>query len=508
MKIEYIFVKSLDEYCTSKEQFCNFLCSNKHIRLKKLGEEVSEKQILLLDEYELEYRLEYILIEKSQECGFHLLIEIAENGDEQADILELFDITVREINIKNGNQFSINTIWNDASAYYGKKLYPEIIKIEGMLRKIIYLFMLKTAGSRWFNESTPEKFKVSIESVIEKNNKPINEINSDWLTYADFITLIYFFTAPYSLKSNIKELFEELELYITEDKLQNKNENNDKKALTAEIVNKLSDEFKPKNNWERYFSDKLTIKSQKKFSEDWSSLYNIRNKVAHGKPIHKEDYNKAICLIEKYCGAFDECISIIDTLEITSEEAKAVEDIAQQVISKEPKEILGNGGISDYNNQIRLDGAYAGIKILNERISEIGSSLNKDSTLQVGKTIADSLYPVASNVGILSGIKGLEQVTSQLQTHNELALNKEGRFRITDQVPNVLEPTITQDTWISKLGENIHLGKITAALDVPLRIDEPILNVELDKSGKLLVMQKSYGIQSEIIEKETETSDE
>lgn len=57
MKIEYIFVKSLDEYCTSKEQFCNFLCSNKHIRLKKLGEEVSEKQILLLDEYELEYRL-------------------------------------------------------------------------------------------------------------------------------------------------------------------------------------------------------------------------------------------------------------------------------------------------------------------------------------------------------------------------------------------------------------------------------------------------------------------
>lgn len=52
------------------------------------------------------------------------------------------------------------------------------------------------------------------------------------------------------------------------------------------------------------------------------------------------------------------------------------------------------------------------------------------------------------------------------------------------------------------------LGKITAALDVPLRIDEPILNVELDKSGKLLVMQKSYGIQSEIIEKETETSDE
>lgn len=60
-------------------------------------------------------------------------------------------------------------------------------------------------------------------------------------------------------------MFEELELYITEDKLQNKDENKDKKVLTAEIVNKLSEEFKPKNNWERYFSEKLTIKSQKNF---------------------------------------------------------------------------------------------------------------------------------------------------------------------------------------------------------------------------------------------------
>lgn len=508
MKTEYVFVKSLNEYCTSKEQFCNFLCLNKRIRFKKIGEDISEKQILLLDEYELEYRLEQNIVEKSQECGFHLLVEIAENGDKQADILELFDITVREINEKNGNQFSINTIWNDASAYYGKKLYPEIIKIEGMLRKIIYLFMLKTAGSKWFHESTPEKFKVSVESVMEKNNKPKNEINSDWLTYADFITLIYFFTAPYSLKSNIKELFEELELYVTEDKLQNKDKNKDKKVLTAEIVNKLSEEFKPKNNWERYFSDKLTIKSQKKFSEDWSSLYDIRNKVAHGKPIHKGDYNKAISLIEKYCGVFDECISIIDTLEITSEEAKAVEGVAQQVISKEPKEIFGNQVISDYSNQIRLDGAYAGIKILSERIGEIGSSLNKDSILQAGKTITESLFPVSSNVGIVSGIEGLKQVTSQLPIHNELALDKEVLFRITDQIQNIVGSTITQDALISNLGENIHLGKITAALDAPLRIDEPILNVTLDKNGKFLVTQKSDSIRSQIIETETETSDE
>lgn len=31
---------------------------------------------------------------KSQEYGFHLLVEIAENRDKQADKLELFDMTV------------------------------------------------------------------------------------------------------------------------------------------------------------------------------------------------------------------------------------------------------------------------------------------------------------------------------------------------------------------------------------------------------------------------------
>lgn len=104
------------------------------------------------------------------------------------------------------------------------------------------------------------------------------------------------------------------------------------------------------------------------------------------------------------------------------------------MISKEPKEILGNQVISDYSNQIRLDGAYAGIKILSERIGEIGSSLNKDSILQASKTMTESLFPVTSNVGIISSIEGLKQVTSQLPIHNELALDKEVLFRITDQI--------------------------------------------------------------------------
>lgn len=99
--------------------------------------------------------------------------------------------------------------------------------------------------------------------------------------------------APYPLKSDLTSLFKELEKYKdiekindeTTDKIGNKHSS---KKLTSEILKKLSDEYETKNNWERYFSDKLKVKSPTKFSKDWGTLYNIRNKVAHGKKLKKQ----------------------------------------------------------------------------------------------------------------------------------------------------------------------------------------------------------------------------
>lgn len=129
---------------------------------------------------------------------------------------------------------------------------------------------------------------------LKKNNCKKTDINAEWLIYADFITLGKFFTAPYALKSNLKDLFRELAQYTTNTAETNKN------MLTQQELDKLSDEYEPKNNWDRYFSNKLSVKSPNKFSKDWSSLYDIRNKVAHGKPINKNDYSKASELISLY----------------------------------------------------------------------------------------------------------------------------------------------------------------------------------------------------------------
>lgn len=328
MKLEYAITKPADDYCATKELFCGLLCSNRRIAFQD-ADGKSPETLLLFDGHELKCRVELTNVQ-TKEVVFHMIVEAQGEEAEQAEILEELDAVVKQLISRVDYQFTVNTLWNDVTAYYGKILYPKISHVENMLRKIIYLFMLKTVGRDWLNTDAPKKFRDDILNVIDKNNQDYAAIRGDWLVYADFISLVHFFTAPYALRSDINALFAELEKYKTVKKSR-KN-----KPLDEDALQKLAEQFKPKSNWDRYFSDKLGVDSPGKFSHDWSSLYGIRNKVAHGRPIGKEDHDKAIALIDMFTAAFEKCISIIDELEITDEQADAVGMVAQKVIQPEP----------------------------------------------------------------------------------------------------------------------------------------------------------------------------
>lgn len=126
MKMEYIFIKQKDDYCVSQEMFQNFLCTNKRIWFK--SEEDNKSNIIVFDGQKFEYALESTEVEKSNEIIFHLMVESQGDGETQAGILEHFDFLINEINEKNGAQFAINTIWNDVSSYYGKKIVSRHFK--------------------------------------------------------------------------------------------------------------------------------------------------------------------------------------------------------------------------------------------------------------------------------------------------------------------------------------------------------------------------------------------
>lgn len=519
MKMEYIFIKQKDDYCVSEEMFRNFLCGNKRIEFKDIGD--NKASVIIFEGQNLEYGLEAVDVEKSNEMIFHFMVEVPGDEEGQAGILESFDSLIKEINEKNGVQFAINTIWNDVSSYYGKKLYPEILKVENMLRKIIYLFMLKTVGSKWVDVGAPEKFQISINNVIEKNNKTKNEINAEWLTYADFITLGYFFTAPYSMKTDLKVLFKELKQYESINTLSNgekwiddesKRENKEKrKELTADTIRKMSDEYEPKNNWDRYFSDKLSVKGPNKFSKDWGSLYDIRNKVAHGRPINGADFIKANELIKLFTTTFNECIEIIDTLEITVEEAEAVEAVAQQVRRKEQTDVFERENfpaeIKQYSNSAKLglENLLGRVKITGDTIGNSG--LLSDSVLGTRNALSGIFGDLPDTGGFASIVRGIDPLISGFAKSNGLFIGNEGVVRGAECMREVLTPLSSQITILPKFSESLKEERIMAALDKPIIIDSPISKIGLNENINWETKQKTDFLGIETTESKIKMSD-
>lgn len=485
MKIEYIFIKPKDDYCVSEEMFKNFLCGNNHIKFKK--SENTKSGLIVFDGKDIKYSLESADVEKSDEMFFHFMVEVSGEGKTQAQILEKLDLRVKEINEKSGSLFAINTIWNDVSLYYGKKLYPEILEVENMLRKIIYIFMLKTVGSKWIHVGTPKRFQNSINDVIEKDNKTKNEIKTEWLTYADFITLGDFFTVRYSIKTDLTALFVELNQYVSVDslsdgekcvdgKLKSKNKKT-AKELTSDIIKRISDDYEPKSNWERYFSDKLGDKGPKKFSDEWSSLYNIRNKVAHGRPINSHEFKKANEFIDNFRNTFKECIGIIDTLEISAEEANAVGAVAQQVIQNEQIGILGK---ENYPLEIKLNSSLDGLYSL--------------KTPQKLNSMFGTTYAFPNWQGICSPLLKVDKEGNYFVSNETL-------LHATERANAASEPLLSQINKVQSLSETLKTERITAALDKQIFIEPSISEPMQTESLNLNTVQKIYP--SDI--KETET---
>lgn len=315
MKIEYMLVKGKDDFCQTVDQFNSLLSSNTRVVLKDHTFEADHRSV--------DYSVEMYEVESSKETLFKVTFDVKqEKEEEQILALESADNVLRRINEKI-KAFQINTIWDDVSMYYVRKLYPAIIEVEALLRQIIYLFMMKNVGSKWLKEQSPEEVKKSIKSTLEKNNQS-SYPDTDALIYADFVTLGWFFFSKYSLKSDYQTLIKKFR----------ENEN-----MEAEKLTELLDQYESKSNWDRYFADTIAVDD---LSDKWNKLYGFRNQVAHTKKITKTDYNAACAIIDELKPAFLQSLQLINTISMTVEESEAVEEVAEQTIA--PKTVIVRGG--------------------------------------------------------------------------------------------------------------------------------------------------------------------
>lgn len=310
MEVEYLFIKKEDDFCNDIEGFKNLLLTNNRITI--------DDKILHIGKCDFNYFLRKQNIEKVKEISFYLCIKSIEGmpEDKQISSLERANTVIRRI-VEKYKDFYINTIWDDVSIYYGEKLYPHIVNIENLLRKIIYRFMIKILGSQWVEQALPKEVKESIQKTLEKNKESqenVHNILEDCLYSADFIQLGLFFFNKYSNKNDFQRLIRDLK---------------SKEKLTKSEIEKLVQPYESMSNWDRYFSDKLNIEN---LWENWKQLYGYRNKIAHSKIIDKKDYDVAMSIIKKLKVAFNKCLDCIDEVEVTPDECEMIKTVANQTI--------------------------------------------------------------------------------------------------------------------------------------------------------------------------------
>ena len=308
MTIEYLLTKSTDDFCNTKEQFISQLLTNSRLEIKGKTIKFSKSKL----SYSLE--LDTVKHNNNRETVFYFTVSCTEKEENAVETLGEFDALLRRI---CEEMFVINTIWDPVSMYYAKLLYPKIIEVENMLRKIIYRFMIKTVGSDWYNDATPEDVKKSIKHVQDKNSH--ENMASDQLYNADFIQLKDFFFKHYSIRQLTPNSFLSLSdtLSSSED------------SISVDKLKEFIALYEMKSNWDRYFAGKIQVED---LGKKWEELYTYRNKVAHCKRINKKEYEKANALITELTSAFNACIGSISTIELTNEQTEAVTDQNKNVV--------------------------------------------------------------------------------------------------------------------------------------------------------------------------------
>lgn len=431
MKIEYMLIKQKDDFYNTVEQLKNLLHTNSRIELND--------DSLMVSGVELSYSLtvKEINTGNKAEMVFCFDVSVREENDNIAIKLEEFDVLLRRINSECGNHFKINTIWDDISIYYAEKLYPHLVKVENLLRKIIYRFMINIAGSSWFDNTVPQKVKDSIGETLKKNNLSLDETGEDQLYYADFIQLGLFFFQPYTLKP------------LTQESIKKIKEN---LGGNEEELNALLENYTSKSNWDRYFAEKIPVDDLLK---KWRQLYIYRNQVAHTKRVKRTEYEKAMEIINELVIAFDSCLEHIDDVEMSEDESTAAQEVAKETVSSGRTVI--RGGMDDrvlfsMPSKITIGDEYPGVV----KAAEILGDANK------------YFVPATSILsGLSSGLLQFEDNTQRLMSSIYGESKLASALAKNDTIVSAIGLAAAAQSNLYEIGDPIHLdtdsfGRITA----------------------------------------------
>lgn len=364
----------------NEDQFKSFLSSNN--RLKIDDTHITFKR----SKFKYLIRCNDLTWKKKQETIINF--ELSIDKDDNVENLEALDCLIRRLSSQSGERIIINTIWDDISTYYAKKLYPHTVLIENLLRKIIYKFMIKIAGSSWFENTIPGSTRKAIKDTANKNDD--KEFVSDQLYYADFIQLSSFLFDPYSSKTIDSNLINELKRLI------------DEETINQNAVRSIIEAYEPKSNWNRYFADKIQVED---LEDKWRKLYQYRNAVAHAKRLRTKDYTEAIGIINELEKAFKDCLDQIDSVHVSEAESVVVQKVARTTV---PWEIDHFNSVQKLASLCYPSGVESVLQQMKPALDELNSHRPAWSVLE------DNMSAIDFNSSPFNYFKGLEPSSLKL----------------------------------------------------------------------------------------------
>lgn len=296
IKVEYLLPFKTDEgICCNKETFIALLSTNSNF---EIGD-----NFLTYKKQKYKYELNIFNIKKKNSTVFNIIFKHTKLTNEYKELLKAFRKTVG-----NHMEDNIQVIWDGISFEWSKELYPKIYTVENLMRMLISKFMLTKIGVGWHEKTIPKVVKESIKSSERKKEK------HNILYEVDFIQLLYFLFNEYTDKE-ISKLPDYLSKKIKEGKVK-------------EITEQTIEGYIPQNNWDRYFSEKVEMKSDE-LRRKWEKLYDIRCKIAHNKSLDLDEYNNGNKICSDITEVLEESISNIAKINISE---KNKETISMQTI--------------------------------------------------------------------------------------------------------------------------------------------------------------------------------
>jgi len=301
----------------------------------------------------------------------------------------------------------IQIIWDGVGFEWSTELYPKIYKVENNLRKLISKFMLVNLGLGWHKSSVPSDIKNNIKTTNYKENHAI-------LYEVDFIQLAHFLFKPYSIK-DINSLPSIIDKMLDKELSE---------ADKSEIENYI-----PKNNWDRYFSEIVEMESEQLKSK-WTKLYDIRNKIAHNKSLKLNDFEEGRDLCDLLLPIIEDAIESLEKIYIAEEERETISLNSMATINDAIKPFIenyqyfNNGIIETINKNREL---FSSVSETFKPIQSVLENVNfynpmKDSGL------ADALSSIENTKSMIISGHSMNYFPNEMIDSNELFVNASSKL--------------------------------------------------------------------------------